>query len=88
MYTTSYHSIVQCSCTEPVITVQCSCTKPVVSHLAQSPETGLTEDVAAGVHLEGFVEDVKTHGTDEILVDLGELRLGLQQLLTNHKSVL
>ena len=60
----------------------------VVSHLAQPPETGLTEDVATGVHLEGFVEDVKTHGTDEILVDLGELRLGLQQLLTNHKSVL
>ena len=59
-----------------------------VSHLAQPPETGLTEDVAAGVNLEGFVEDVKTHRTDEILVDLGELRLGLQQLLTNHKSEL
>ena len=49
--------------------------------LTQPPETRLTEHMATRVHLEGLVEDVKTHGAEKVLMDLGQFRLSLKKLL-------
>ena len=49
--------------------------------LTESPETRLTEHVATRIHPERLVEDVKTHGTQQILIDLGQFRLSLKKFL-------
>ena len=49
--------------------------------LTQSPETRLAEHVATGIHLEWLVQDVKTHGAQQVLIDLGQFRLSLKKLL-------
>ena len=49
--------------------------------LTQPPETRLTEHMATRVHLEGLVEDVETHGAQQVLMDLGQFRLSLKKLL-------
>ena len=49
--------------------------------LAQPPETRLAEHVATGIHLEWLVQDVKTHGAQQVLIDLGQFRLSLKKLL-------
>ena len=53
--------------------------------LAESPEAGLAEHVTAGVNLEGLVEQVETDGTDQVIVQLGQLRLSFQQLLISEQ---
>ena len=50
--------------------------------LTEPPETRLAEHVATGIHLEGLVQDVKTHGAQQVLIDLGKFRLSLKKLLT------
>ena len=49
--------------------------------LTQPPETRLAEHMATRVHLEGLVEDVETHGAEQVLMDFGQLRLSLKKLL-------
>lgn len=54
--------------------------------LPESPETRLTEHVATRINPERLVEDVKTHGAEQILIDLGQFRLSLKKLLNKTKS--
>ena len=49
--------------------------------LTKPPETRLTEHMATRVNLEGLVEDVETHGAEQILMDLGKFRLSLKKRL-------
>ena len=49
--------------------------------LTKPPETRLTEHMATRVNLEGLVEDVETHGAEQILMDLGQFRLSLKKRL-------
>lgn len=37
--------------------------------------------MATRVNLEGLVEDVETHGAEQILMDLGQFRLSLKKRL-------
>ena len=53
--------------------------------LTESPETRLTEHMATRVNLEGLVEDVETHGAEQILMDLGQFRLSLKKRLNIDK---
>ena len=55
--------------------------------LTQPPETRLTEHMATRVHLEGLVEDVKTHGAEQVLMDLGQFRLSLKKLLIHNVTM-